>query len=216
MIDQEFNRPVQRHPLGTRIAHFFFAIAIVTQLATSLIMRAPHPGRSTADTLFRIHEYFGLAALALAAIFWISIVIRQAGTDFGALIPWFSGRRVHALWTDIKTHAILLRDLRWPQNVASPLANAVHGLGLLLMSLMAVTGTIVYATMAGDGSLSTLGSTALDIHKLFANLAWAYLIGHAGIAVLHQAFGAPVISEMWSLRPERSGTSKRAQQSRQL
>jgi hypothetical protein len=171
----------------------------------------PDHAGTAADTLFRIHEYSGLIALALAAIFWISITIRQAGTDFGALIPWFSGRRAHALWTDVKTHAILLRDFRWPQDAAAPLANAVHGLGLLLMSLMAVTGGIVYATMTGDGSLSTLGSTALDIHKLFANLAWAYLIGHAGIAVLHQAFGAPVISEMWSLRPERSVTSKRRQ-----
>jgi cytochrome b561-like protein len=154
MIDREFSRLVQRHTLVTRLVHFFFAIAIVTQLATSLIMRAPHPGRGAADTLFRIHEYSGLIALALVAIFWISITIRQAGTDFGALIPWFSGRSARALWSDVKTHAILLRDLRWPQDAAAPLANAVHGLGLLLMSLMAMTGGIVYATMAGDGSLS--------------------------------------------------------------
>lgn len=36
--------------------------------------------------------------------------------------------------------------------------------------------------------------------------------GHAGIAVLHQAFGAPVIAEMRSLRPERSVDSKRLSQ----
>lgn len=121
------------------------------------------------------------------------------GADLGTLAPWFSGERLQALWIDLKSHATAVRDRRWPQQVAGPLASAVHGLDLLVMSFMAVTGSIIYVAMANDGSLSSFGSTALDVHKLFANIAWAYLIAHAGIAVLQQLVGAPVIAEMWSL-----------------
>jgi cytochrome b561 len=68
MTDPRPIHPVPRHNFGTRLAHFSFAITIVTQLATSLIMRAPHPGRGGADSLFRIHEYSGLFALACSQI----------------------------------------------------------------------------------------------------------------------------------------------------
>src|SRR4051812_19233393 len=124
MIDQTSGGTVPalpRHTLATRIVHLLFALAIVTQLTTSLFMRAPAPGRGGPDGLFQIHEYSGLLAFALAAIFWAWVIVRYVGADFGALVPWFSGERLHALWIDLKVHLGAVRDFRWPQEVAGPL-----------------------------------------------------------------------------------------------
>jgi len=55
---------------------------------------------------------------------------------------------------------------------------------------MAVTG----AVMAVGG---VPGGTVLQIHKLLANLMWAYLIAHAGIAIMHQVQGRQVLQRMF-------------------
>ena len=204
MSHQGMSGAPRRHAFATRIIHALFAFAIVTQLLTSLVMRAPRPARAGADSLFILHEYAGLSALAIAGLFWVALLVRRRGTEAGALFPWLSGRRLRALWADAAAHASSLRALEWPRDGAGPLASAIHGLGLLLMTLMAVTGAVVYVLMAPDGRLPGTAAISLDIHRLFANLVWAYLIGHAGLAVLHQMFGAPVIAEMWSLRPSRA------------
>mgnify|MGYP003649509327 CR=1 FL=1 len=40
----------------------------------------------------------------------------------------------------------------------------------------------------------------LLLHVTFANLVWAYLIGHAGLAILHHFTSKASLSEMWSFR----------------
>ena len=52
------------------------------------------------------------------------------------------------------------------------------------------------------------GGLVLQIHKVLANLMWAYVIAHAGIALLHQAQGHDVLRRMiW--RRARSQSSVR-------
>ena len=83
----------------------------------------------------------------------------------------------------------------------SPLATAVHGLGLLLMTAMAATGTLFYLM----NWLVMIGQPATELvlegHKLGANLVWAYLIGHAGLALLPHVTRQMCLSTLWSLRP---------------
>jgi len=73
------------------------------------------------------------------------------------------------------------------------LATAVHGLGLLTVTAMAVTG----AAFALLGLPKDQARLVLEIHKLIANLMWAYLIGHAGLAVLHQLVGQPALKRIF-------------------
>jgi cytochrome b561 len=54
---------------------------------------------------------------------------------------------------------------------------------------MAVTGGAIYLMMGEDGSLGTTGKLIYELHGLLATLMWAYLVGHAGVAVLHQKAG---------------------------
>jgi len=77
----------------------------------------------------------------------------------------------------------------------SALASATHGLGLLTVFAMAATGAVI--AVAG-----VPGGIVLQIHKLLANLMWAYVVAHAGIALLHQVQGRQVLQRMFGLLPD--------------
>lgn len=183
-----------RHALATRLLHMSVALAVIWQMGVSLIMQGPR-GARPGDVFFTTHGYVGLAAMAVIVLFWANLALRRVGTERGALFPWFSATRRAALWADTRAHLAALRRLRLPHyDETAPLASAVHGLGLLLMTLMAGTGTLWWFTAP-----SAATGIFENAHKLFANLAWAYLIGHAGLAVIHHLRGEAALSEMWSL-----------------
>lgn len=72
----------------------------------------------------------------------------------------------------------------------------MHGLGLLTATAMAATGSALALLALHKGQASTV----LEIHKLISNLMWAYLIGHAGLALLHQLAGQRVLQRMFGRR----------------
>lgn len=189
-----------RHPLLTRLSHMGLAISIIIQLLTSLIMRGPRHGR-TPDAFFALHEIVGFVALGFAFLFWCNVMLRHRGTPLSLLFPWFSMRRIGAVWSDGLRHVGEIIRYRLPDyDGVSPLASAVHGLGLLLMTVMAVSGTIWFI-----GQLLGLPegmALRLDIiiHHLFANLVWVYLIGHGLLALVHHVANQADIRRMWSLK----------------
>ncbi|PWW04042.1 cytochrome b561-like protein [Hoeflea marina] len=189
-----------KHTLATRLAHASLATAIILQLASSQFMRHPR-GATPGDWLFSVHEYVGLFALLAAFGFWLAMAARRRGISAGLLFPWLSGSRIGAVWTDIKIHLRSLMKLRLPPyEDDAPLASAVHGLGLLLMTFMALTGTIYFIGELNDATQSAFVRLDKEAHELFANLVWAYLIGHAALAVLHHYLSNLSLGEMWSLR----------------
>lgn len=193
--------PDTKHNLATRLVHAGLGIAIISNLALSLMMQGPRQGQA-GDWLFNIHQYVGIAALICAFAFWSVLMVRNHGTERGALFPWFTPDRRTAFWTDVKAHIAAARRLRLPDyDDHSPLASAVHGLGLLLMTTMAATGAVYFAAPYFNAQTSAAVSFDLDIHRLLANLAWAYLIGHAGLAVIHHYSQNLSLAEMWSLAP---------------
>jgi cytochrome b561 len=189
-----------RHTRVTRLLHAGLALAVITQLLTSLAMQGPDEAQA-GDVLFQIHRYSGLTATVLAFGLWITILLRARGTEFGALIPWFSGRRLAALWQDAKVHAASLVKLRLPDHAPeAALPSAVHGLGLVLITAMAISGAIYFLQVAlGLHSAEPDGMLAMTVHLTLANLVWAYLIAHAGLAVLHHLLRSMRLSTMWSL-----------------
>lgn len=192
-----------RHSLSTRIVHAGLAVTIVANLALSLVMQGPHRGHA-GDWLYGIHQYVGLTALVFAFGFFSVLVVRNHGTDRCALFPWLSSGRLSALWADLKAHAAAAAKLRLPTyDDHSPLASAVHGLGLLLMAAMATTGAVYFLAACLDVQASAVAGWDLDIHRLLANLVWAYLIGHAGLAVIHHYSQSLSLTEMWSMAPNK-------------
>ena len=189
-----------RHNRATRLLHAGLALAIVTQLLTSLSMHGPDDVQA-GDILFQVHRYSGLLATVLAFGLWVTILVRSRGTELGALIPWFSGRRLTALWHDVQVHAGAAVKLRLPEpDPQAELPSAIHGLGLVLISAMAASGAVYFVQVSlGLHSAEPDGMIAMTVHLALANLVWAYLIAHAGLAVLHHLLRSMHLSTMWSL-----------------
>lgn len=189
---------------GTRLFHACLALAVISQLISSQFMQVPREGRP-GNWVFEVHEYSGLFAGAMALGLWLVIITRIGGTDIGRLLPWFSADRRAAFWADTKAHWTIVRAFHLPQyRQASPFAAAIHGLGLLLITAMAATGTLYWlGNIAGsqDGLVIWL---AINLHGLMANLVWAYLIGHAGMALIHHFTGGQSLRVMWATSPTTS------------
>ena len=181
---------MQTRSRATRLLHMLLAAAIIAQLGLSLGMEAPQRGRP-GDVLFEIHEKSGLAALAILVIFWGWSLVRRGETRFSLLFPWFDRQRRRAFTADLVAQARALRGGTIPLTEEKPFASAIHGLGLLIATLMATTGALGYFVPQVR--------FLLEVHATVAPLMWAYLIGHAGVAVLHQIKGDALITRIFSL-----------------
>lgn len=185
-----------RHTAATRILHGLLALAVIHQLGVSLFMEGPRPDRPDGWALEQ-HETVGIAALALIMAFWVAVAVRRRGTAPGALVPWFFPARRGALLAEARSAMEAIRTLRAPTYAdASPLASAVHGLGLLLVTLMTLTGA-AWLTSAP----SALASAMIEVHEAAANLAWVYLVAHAGLAIAHHLRGEASLLLMWGRTP---------------
>lgn len=189
-----------RHSRLTRLSHAALVLAVIVQLASSLIMRRPYGG-NPGNGFFQIHEYAGLVAMAIIVVFWLNVIGRRLGTAPAALMPWFSAERRRALHADILRHIEAAKRLRLPEHdERAALPSAIHGMGLLLMTYMAASGTVWYAMTANGLGHVAFVRPMMEIHGAFGNLVWVYLLGHAALGVLQHVTSSQPLSVMWSAR----------------
>jgi len=192
---------------ATRVLHLLLLLTVLHQLIGSNFMERPFPGDDPAWP-YALHEWVGLGGLSVISLFWLWTLIRdRSETSLTRLLPWFSAPARAAVVRDV---ANALRDIlsrRAPGEGEGALASAVHGLGLLVVSLMALTGAAWFLVFAGG----PYGRTAMGLHKFAANFMWAYLIGHASLAVLRQILGDGVFARMFWFRRRAAPTSVAAQ-----
>ncbi len=182
--------------LVTRMLHAVLLLAVAHQLILVGLVERPKVGFA-GNAFFAWHESVGLVTVGIVVAFWLWTLLRQSETAPSALFPWLSTRRRQALWLDVRAHLNALRRFRLMHADESPLAGAAHGLGLLAVFAMAGTGAVM-------AFAKVPGGVVLQIHKLMANLIWAYVIAHAGMALLHQAQGDDVWQRMfWPRAPAR-------------
>ncbi|MGB5353644.1 MAG: cytochrome b/b6 domain-containing protein [Woeseia sp.] len=188
------------HSRTTRFFHMSIALLVISQLATSKFM--VHPGKDReGDLLFEIHEYSGMLALFVICGFWLHILRRGRGTNPALLFPWFSSAGLQAFWIDVKAHLKSVLSFKIPDHVENgPLASGVHGLGILLISLMTATGTTWFISQQIGDSAKWWGGAAKEVHEIFSNLVWVYFIAHAGLAIINQFAGKQPLSDMWSVK----------------
>jgi cytochrome b561 len=177
----------------TRVLHLLLLLAVLHQLISSKLISRPLPGDAP-STLYMLHEYIGIASLAVVCLFWLWTLVRHGETSVAKLFPWLSPRRIGAILDDVvdQIHAICRRN--FSRESSGALASAIHGLGLLVVTAMAATGTVYFFSSA------SVAHDALALHRLFANLMWAYIIGHAGIAALHHLLGSDILRRMFWIR----------------
>lgn len=194
MVAHKYNRL-------TRWLHFGVALSVTLQMIVSLVMGAPEPGRPAAGleaAAFEVHETVGLLVFGLLLLHWLFLLSGHIPLGMGHLFPWFSRQRRAAMLDEIKQQWVRrqLHDTRQ----FSAVAGATHGLGLLVTTLMAITGVILYFGMAENGAMPPLVDAIKELHEGVSSLMWIYLGGHAGIGAVHQWLGHRTLSDMFDLR----------------
>jgi cytochrome b561 len=188
----------------TRLLHGLLALAVIHQLAVSLVMEPPkrgHDAPGLPGALFDLHEGVGLFTLGVVVAFWLWTLVRRRETPVSALLPWFFRGRRRDLAQDLAQYAAALRRRRMPEyRPRSPLPAAVHGLGLLVITAMGATGAVIYFTQGQPGVAGQVAKATWEVHEALANLAWAYFIGHAALGVLHGVLGHDIVRPMFRLR----------------
>src|SRR4051794_3725240 len=121
-------------------------------------MRVPRPGRELTalqGSAFAVHQWVGLATAGVIVLFWLWLTFRRVSTAPGQLFPWFSARRLRAVGTDLAGHARAAARLSLPDpETSGALADALHGLGLLIALAMALTGTSGWLTWDQSSAMS--------------------------------------------------------------
>ena len=81
-----------------------------------------------------------------------------------------------------------------------------HGIGILSMTGLAITGVLIFLVIPGGrgASSSSAGAAAFTtlsgVHREISYVAWVYWIGHVSAAILHQVRGDPVFRAIFWLR----------------
>ncbi|MBF0263059.1 MAG: DUF1924 domain-containing protein [Magnetococcales bacterium] len=194
----------------TRLLHLLIALGIAGQLAVSLVMIHPKPGRA-GDLFYAFHETWGVALLGLLVIHWIWRMVRSEPAPLARFFPWLSPARLGELWADGKNLMRQVRQGGLPhETTPGALACAVQGLGLLAATALGVTGTIfmlyVEPNVRPEGWLHDIKG----LHEGLGVAMWAYLGLHAAMGIVHQWVGHGSLVAMfrfWEKAPGQTGSA---------
>jgi cytochrome b561 len=173
----------------TRILHTLIAIGITLELVSSLVLRTPRPGRVLTPLQsfgYQAHETIGMAVLAVLILHWVVFVNGHAHKGIGHFFPWFSRARRIAVLGEVRE--LLTFKVGDPEQNDS-LAGAIEGLGLLVGSILAVSGAVLFFGIAENGVMSRPIHTVKEFHEFWGPVMWTYLCIHAGAAMLHPGLG---------------------------
>ncbi len=172
----------------TTVLHALVAAAVLHQLATSLFFDPRQ--YSFGITLRWTHDRVGLVATVLLSLFWLWVLVRGDQPRLAGLFPWLSPRRLKRVAADCRDLVRGIPRLRLNAERHYPdLAAAVQGMGLLLASILALSGTYIH--FFGMPTLvPPIGiRRALTVHLAVADLIWIFIVGHATIAVIRFVAG---------------------------
>jgi cytochrome b561 len=177
-----------------RLLHWALMIMISFQLFGGLLV-------STPGTLFYYyaHQRGGLLSAAAVLVFWLW---SYANYDLPLLFPW-SRKGMEDVKADV--HAMRHGTLPSPGRRRG-LSSFVHGLGLLAVTGMAVTGVFIFLTVPGgrgawDDTTSYGAFTDFVLlHKLISYLVWIYWFGHVGFAAAHLVRRSAGIGAIFRIR----------------
>ena len=191
----------------TRFLHLGLVLTVTIQLLVSLFMVPPgsrHPSTPVGHAGFLVHEWVGLCALCIVLAHWTWSILSSGRTGLGHLFPLSrDGRRGIA----VELRALLSRRLV-RGGPRGGLSGLVHGLGLVAVSAIAVTGGMLFVMLPANGVPSALAHNIADLHSLISTLVWAYWSGHIGMALLHHFAGDDTLRRMFRFRQAAAGAPR--------
>ena len=170
----------------TGILHVLLALAVVHQLATSLFFDPRQ--YSFGITLRWTHDRVGLATGVLLGLFWVWTIIRHNRPGFFDFFLWFFPRRLKRVGMEAwDLSSRIMRAKAIPDGHHRQLAAAIQGIGLIVASILALSGAYLHfyarPTLVPPSDIRQ----ALTIHLAAADLMWLFLIGHGTMATVHFA-----------------------------
>lgn len=188
-----------RYDKTTRRIHAALALVIVAQLILSLLMHAPKPDKIItplqAET-FQLHRLGGMIAFILLFLHWLWTLSGHLPNGLGHLYPWTSQDKIKRIIEDMRP-LLKLKIRELPQ--VSALAGAVHGLGLIVATLMAASGVVLFFGISSEGKMTAPVHSVEQLHKFLGTFMWIYLVGHVAMGTLHQYIGHRTLSDMFNL-----------------
>jgi len=217
------------HP-ATRWLHAGLVLGVLFQLFCAVLMSHPEheDGKHGEPTLIHqavaaevhpvAHKDDGLGELFMAA--------HRTGGIFVAMIVL-----ANLLWAIIargrsrkRQVSVLFSSEHWRQalSIARRLPRALLGknplpepgnslslvfemLGLLIMTAMAISGSMIWYLWAGPGNtVSVQAETLMGIHASVAIMLLFYLLGHISMALMHARAGDPVFARIFPVRKKNS------------
>jgi cytochrome b561 len=188
----------------TRILHLGLSVGVTLQLLTSTFMQRPKPAvtRHLVEALgFEWHEITGFLSLALIVAWFCWLFLRRCDAGPRQLLPWFSAAQRHNVFVAARRILALARQRRIPtEDESREISHAVHGLGALCALLMALTGALIWLGMSDSGAVADWARPILELHEVVSNFMWAYVVGHAAMALLHHRNGEDTLRRMFSVK----------------
>lgn len=197
---RECKNQVRNWSLATRFLHLGMVLTVSFQLLISLIMVTPdHEGGIFSRLAFEAHEVIGLSALTIVFLHWGWSLVNQLNGEPNHLFPWFGAAR-QKLLQEMKD--VLKGKLPAGGNRGG-LPGFIHGLGLLAVTGIAVTGGLLFVLFPETGKAGFVVEAIAELHEGLATLVWTYWLGHGGVAILHHVSGHKNLTEMFDFRHTR-------------
>ncbi len=176
----------------TKLLHWLLAAIMTYQMIMGLFTHASY-------TYLYLHEGGGIAAIIILVIEWMWIFAKG---QFSLFFPW-APQAIQPVFVDIKN----IFRLKLPSGGSVPgLANFWHGIGLIIFSLMGITGLLLLFNLP---SHSIIGVTSQNyelntqlglIHITISYVAWVYLGSHILTALIHEFTGDHHLQRMFLFR----------------
>lgn len=186
----------------TRLLHWGFALLIPLQLLSEELMKRPKPERVRDDVqvfFFEMHEWIGMIVFTLVLLRLVWGLI-SSESSWMRLYPYFSANGRKLLMFELKHEVPNWFKGQLPNpSYERCMASAVHGLGLLLVLAMGITGAVMLYGMQDSGKMTGWVHEAKEVHELLGSLLWLYLIAHVGMTVLHMLLGHTMLKRIFSI-----------------
>jgi len=192
----------------TRVIHYGLIFSVLFQLISAEWMLIPEPGKiaGLGVSIFYTHVWFsGWVVFILATLY--AMLMTDDPDGLGLLVPWFSAKRRAAFFQAARKEVPgIFRGRLAPLERKSPLAGAIHGLGIITLLGLGLTGSYVMLGVRSDGTMSADILLFLEVHEFFGVLTWTFLAGHIFMAIYHLFLGhGQEIREIFSFKEPKEG-----------
>ena len=171
--------PLKNFPKPIGFVHWGVAICVIGSIISSLFVDTSDP---SSDLSIIIHVRIGYGVAFFLLCQWFLLSLKRYHYVREHVFPYhLEGRKCIA--ADLR---LLMQGKLPPTGCRSGASGLVEGLGILLMTWMALTGLIFHFGAVYDVDQTSLMLLTRNIHNFFSYFVWAFVIGHGGMAIFHR------------------------------